>query len=336
MSERYAASTEQVHDDTADSAADVAEFPPLPVTASSPQHLTTAAFRSLSPDTAVEGEALVLRSDALIDRSGSPYLHLTLRGADGGLIEARWWRYPYPVDRRPKTGQVCWFLGTVDQFCGEPQLRVLRARPASNANLSLFARSTTRSLAELQADLEDRIQRLPADLAALVREVLSGEAYERFCEWPASQHHHGAVRHGLLAHTLRVAAIAGLLATAYDVVGLPHDGALVAAACLLHDVGKVRTLSAIAGTALPPDGLQFDHATLGVLMVQSAAARLAHPLAPDRLAALTHALLAHHGRREWGAAVEPQAVEAWLVHLADLAESRLWQWSGEEEGEGKK
>jgi hypothetical protein len=29
--------------------------------------------------------------------------------------------------------------------------------------------------------------------------------------------------------------------------------------------------------------------------------------------------------------VEPQTVEAWLVHLADLAEAQLWQWSTEEQ-----
>src|SRR5262249_7534147 len=113
------------------------------------------------------------------------------------------------------------------------------------------------------------------------------------------------------------------LVAAYYLVGLPHNGALVAAACLLHDVGKVRTLPAIAGTTLPADGRQFDHVTLGVLMVQSAAARLDPPLAPDLLDAFTPALPARQGLGEGGAADEPQTVEAWLVHLADLAESRL-------------
>ncbi|MGH3630624.1 MAG: hypothetical protein ACRDRL_24690, partial [Sciscionella sp.] len=53
------------------------------------------------------------------------------------------------------------------------------------------------------------------------------------------------------------------------------------------------------------------------------------PLSTGRLDNLLHAILAHHGRQEWGAACEPHTVEAWLVHLADLAESRLWAFSNE-------
>lgn len=33
---------------------------------------------------------------------------------------------------------------------------------------------------------------------------------------------------------------------------------------------------------------------------------------------IEHALLAHHGRREWGAAVEPQTLEAAIIHYADM------------------
>jgi hypothetical protein len=54
-------------------------------------------------------------------------------------------------------------------------------------------------------------------------------------------------------------------------------------------------------------------------------------VAPSRLAALTHAVLAQHRRREWQAPVELQTVEAWVVHVADLVELRLWKWSTEEQ-----
>ena len=32
-----------------------------------------------------------------------------------------------------------------------------------------------------------------------------------------------------------------------------------------------------------------------------------------------HCILAHHGRREWGAPVVPATREAWCVHLADMS-----------------
>jgi 3'-5' exoribonuclease len=293
-------------------------------------YLTAAAIRAAIPGTSLDGLALVLHADVATDHSARIYLRLTLRGADGGIIDARWWRYPYPANRRPRAGQVCWFLGDVEVFGGNRQLRVRKGRPSPDVDIAAFAVSTRTPVEVLRGQLELCINELDAELAALVRAVLTGEVYTRFCEWPAAHHCHGAVRHGLLAHSVRVAALARQLASAYSGEGLLHDAGVVTVAALLHDVGKTRTLPAVAGAALPDDASRFDHITLGVLMVRLAAAHAAPPLESERLDALLHAMLAHHGRKEWGAPVEPQTVEAWLVHLADLAESRLWAWSGEE------
>lgn len=52
--------------------------------------LEVAAVLALPAHASVSGCALVLRSEAAIDRTGAPYLLLTLRGADGARIEARW------------------------------------------------------------------------------------------------------------------------------------------------------------------------------------------------------------------------------------------------------
>jgi 3'-5' exoribonuclease len=132
-----------------------------------------------------------------------------------------------------------------------------------------------------------------------------------------------------LAHSLRVADLAVRLAEAYESDQFSHDRSLLIAAALLHDVGKVRTLPAIAGSVLPEAASKFDHISVGILMVQQAAAHLDPSPEPARLDALLHAILAHHGHHEWGASVEPKTAEAWLVHLADLAESRLWAYSNQ-------
>jgi 3'-5' exoribonuclease len=31
-----------------------------------------------------------------------------------------------------------------------------------------------------------------------------------------------------------------------------------------------------------------------------------------------HCILAHHGRQEWGSPIEPQTVEAMIIHYADM------------------
>ncbi len=199
----------------------------------------------------------------------------------------------------PRHGQVYWLRGDLDTYHGERQLRLVEAQPAPDVQ-ECFVRATRRSIEDLQAELAATIEALEPDLAALVSAVLSGEVYERFCTWPAAQHKHGAVRHGLLAHSLRVARLAQAIAAAYGPGGLPCDGDLVTAACLLHDVGKVYCLPAVAEAPLPEDALRCDHVTRGVLLAQAAATTLEPAIGPARLGQLTHALLAHHGRKEWG------------------------------------
>jgi 3'-5' exoribonuclease len=290
--------------------------------------LTLSRLTMVPPGQLVTGHALIERSAVATDRTGRPYLVLTLRGADGGSLEARWWRYPYPVERRPQVGTVCWLRGQLEVFSGALQLRIVQARPAPELPVETFARATRRSLEELRAELEGHLTALEAPWQGLARAVLSGETLQRFLTWPAAQSRHGAVRHGLLAHSLRVVMLTKALATTYGPALLDHDSHLVVAGALLHDIGKVQTLPAVAGAPLPPAAARIDHITAGVLLIHTAARSVSGVEAC--LEPLLHILLAHHGRRDWGAPVEPQTIEAWLVHLADLAEARLWAWADQE------
>lgn len=38
---------------------------------------------------------------------------------------------------------------------------------------------------------------------------------------------------------------------------------------------------------------------------------------------IQHAILAHHGRKEWGSPVTPQTPLAWLLHLSDTLSARM-------------
>ena len=46
-------------------------------------------------------------------------------------------------------------------------------------------------------------------------------------------------------------------------------------------------------------------------------------LDPDIQQRIEHALLAHHGRQEWGSSVEPQTLESMLLHTADMISVRF-------------
>lgn len=292
-----------------------------------PPILTASLLSEATSNHPVTAFALVVRSHLRTDRHQRLYVAMTLRCGDSTVIEARWWQFPHSPDCCPSEGNVYCFTGWTETFGGSRQMRVTDAQAVPNADLARFAPAVQRPITELLSEYDERVAELDEELEALVRQILSGETFDRFCSWPAAQYNHGAVRHGLLAHSLRVAALAESLANTYGINSLPHDRSLIIAGSLLHDVGKTQTLPAIAGAALPTMASHLDHVTLGVVMVQAAADRLDVPLPTERLQALLHIILAHHGHSEWGAPIEPKTVEAWLVHLADYAESRLWYFT---------
>lgn len=148
--------------------------------------LDLRALRMLAPRTRIVGEGLIQRAEIKTDRTGQPYASLTICCVDGGRLEARWWRYPYPADQCPVVWAVYRFAGQVEVFQGCVQLRIADVVPAPEADLSSFVRTSRRSLAELEADFQSLVADLDSDLAALVREVLAGEVYECFRTWPAA------------------------------------------------------------------------------------------------------------------------------------------------------
>jgi 3'-5' exoribonuclease len=289
------------------------------------RHLENAPINS-----AISGTVLIVRSDLRADRSNRPYVAMTLQCGGGATVEARWWHFPHNPADCPVQGEVYHITGFVDVFNGERQLRLTGAEYIPGADLGPFVKATRRPLSTLLAELDEVSTSLDSQMRALVQSILCHDALDDFCIWPAAHHRHGAVRHGLLAHSLRVVDLVQRIADAYGLDGLNYDRSLAVTAALLHDFGKLRTLPEIAGAAIPATADRYDHVTLSVLAVQRAANQLDIPLPADRLDNLLHAILAHHGRQEWGAACEPHTVEAWLVHLADLAESRLWAFSNEE------
>lgn len=64
---------------------------------------------------------------------------------------------------------------------------------------------------------------------------------------------------------------------------------------------------------------KIHHITRSAIVWNSASERLQSCERDE----VTHAILAHHGRREWGSPVIPQTRMAWLLHLCDGISARI-------------
>jgi len=147
-----------------------------------------------------------------------------------------------------------------------------------------------------------------------------------FMEWPASVTKHHIYEGGLVVHTAEVLKGALLLASG----SRSADLETIVAAAIFHDFMKIRDYERVPGTLLF-QGAPYREGIRHVVGSHAAWVRAAElrcrERAPKWVDAVSHCILAHHGRIEWGSPVEPQTIEAQILHFADMMSARY--------GEGK-
>lgn len=137
-----------------------------------------------------------------------------------------------------------------------------------------------------------------------------------------SSGHHHAYPGGLLVHTAEVLSLALSMA---EKLGKHSVYDVLTSAAIYHDLCKVREYK------LHEDGTieKLPYRKL-VRHIAGSVAEFTYdlysltldrtwpPVQEETEIAIMHAMLAHHGRPEWGACVEPQTVEAHILHYADM------------------
>lgn len=160
-----------------------------------------------------------------------------------------------------------------------------------------------------------------------------------FPVWPAAISHHHNYCGGLLAHTIEVVQHALVIASGVEDV----DRDVLLAACIWHDAAKVLDYEVVlrTGSHEAPENSLFKAAVgetseywvkssyieqvghvCGSAMMFWTAARQQGNVRHEVQQAVVHAILAHHGRSEWGSPVEPQTREALILHQADMLSAR--------------
>jgi 3'-5' exoribonuclease len=275
-------------------------------------------FRDLAPGMAVAGHARIVQAEVAKARTGGLYHRLVLGDALGARQSAL--RFDTGQEPAPRAGAVVRIAGVLERFRDSVSLKLTACVEDPAVPEAAFLPRIPAERAATLGDLDALIARIadPA-LRSWVNRCFDDATRERFSRHPASVVHHGAALGGLLAHSLLVARLALALAD-----GFPAriDRDVLTAAALLHDIGKLDEVVAEPGGGFTDRGTLIGYVALGALHA-SRIATTAPDLDPARVDLVLHAMLAAHGRREYGAPTLPATLEAMIVHLADLAEARL-------------
>jgi 3'-5' exoribonuclease len=210
------------------------------------------------------------------------------------------------------------------------QIEILAIRPATDddipdgfdfADLVESSKYAPEEMLDTIRSIIDRQIEEP-HLKRLVVTILE-DNWALFQKMPAAQNFHHSYNSGLLEHVWSMTRIASFLASHYskyyDTLNPPINKGIIIAATILHDIGKLRELEYHPIEArYTKDGRLIGHILMGRDMVREAAKTI-DDFPVETLLLLEHAILAHHGRLEFGSPVQPLTIEAMIVsHIDDL------------------
>ena len=194
---------------------------------------------------------------------------------------------------------------------------------------TLINGSTERSLDldKWEAELVDAMEAMEDPLFKTLSTKIFAKMRVRFKRAAAAFKVHHARRGGLLEHTASMVRLVKALGGCFPDINLD----LVVFGILFHDSGKCLECDVEDGFAVQASltGSLVGHIALGTLIVsttlleitQADKTLLAGRSFEEVRAHILHVILAHHGTNEHGSPVEPQTLEALIVHSLDTLDA---------------
>src|SRR5574343_181998 len=259
-------------------------------------------------------------------KNDKSYWIITIKDRTGD-VDCRLWD---AVDPMPRPGRPVKIQGLPELYRGEIQVKIQKIRELTEEELveadpSWFVPVGPNDRFEQFGHVERHVASMGhAKLRSLVSWVLEHPAWgPGLRDAPAANSHHHCYVGGLVDHVLSMIRVAKTLAGHYDPL-LNED--LLVAACVFHDIGKVREQSWSMVLDYTPVGRLVGHVPIGLALLMSSEARAAYGEEDDTLLHLTHVVASHHGQLEWGATKVPASREASVFHLIDMVDSRMGVW----------
>lgn len=263
----------------------------------------------------------LVRSSAKRSANGKTFLTLILEDNTGTVNTTIW--SPSPYDEEICAGaRYIMVSGEVGQYAGAMQLKISRLEPytlVSQDELMEFVLTSTIDFALLDKKLRAHINSLKDSEIKRVVETLFKKHYEQFKNHPAARSMHHDYVHGLLQHTVMMADLAEAICGVYaNVYTINHD--LLLAGTLIHDIGKVIELSSLPSVEYTFEGNMLGHISIGFYELKKVCEEL--KISNETTTLLGHMILTHHGEYEFGSPVLPKLLEATLLNLCDLIDSK--------------
>lgn len=259
--------------------------------------------------------------------SGQMYLTVTFQD-NTGQIEGRIWDASEVDVETFKQGTFIKIVADVIEYRGNLQLKVITGETVNAKDIKIeeYTLTSPVKLAELKDELDRLLNSIKDENLFKITERLLSDHYDAFITYPAASRLHHEYTHGLLEHTITLANITDRIIDYYLTLysGNWHiNRDLVIAGILIHDLGKTIELSGPVLTTYTLKGRLVGHISLLNAELWRVAEEL--EINDEVVTLLSHVVLSHHGKLEYGSPVTPMLKEALLVSMIDDLDAKMKQ-----------
>lgn len=265
-----------------------------------------------------EGPLLIKTADKGIASNGVEYYNINFQDVTGSLNGKKWTVEAGDAELL-KPGNIINVTGNVFQYRGHPQLKVeeiFKAREADYDPADFYLSCPIKD-EELFKELDELINLIEdEDIKKLTKKIID-EHSERYMTYPAAVSVHHAYRCGIVYHSICICKMALDVCRNYPQLNRDY----LIAGSLIHDIGKTREMNGIMASSYTFEGNLLGHISIGASIIMEIGEK--NEIPKDKITVLTHMILSHHGKPEYGSAVIPQTPEAYVLHLLDDLDSKM-------------
>ena len=278
-------------------------------------------FKTL-PNGLCDGFVILKKCEEKNAKNGSVYLDLVLADKDGEIPAKLW---DYKGEGLFETEMIVKVRGTIEQYNGRDQFRIMQIRPVSSSDDYNMADLVPASETGGEQIYDMLLRRVNAfqdeNLKNIVLEIMK-DRKELLVSCPAAFRLHHAMLGGLMLHTISIVRMAEEICRIYPNI----DKELLLAGAILHDAAKTWEFN-LSQTGLvkgySTEGELIGHLVKGAMYVEKAAEKLG--IQDEKVTLLQHMILSHHGIPEYGSPVRPMFLEAEILSSLDSLDAAIFE-----------
>ena len=271
----------------------------------------------------LQGFYLCVEKKSRRKKDGSIYHDLLLQDKSG-IIRARIWDNVESLSKKFDIGNPVAIKGSTYKYGDSIFIKIKNITRASIEKYAKYGFSSSdlipssrKNAKQLWIDLNKEIDQISKiHLKQLVKKILVDHK-QKFQIYPASISYQYNYQSGLIEQTVSLIEISKILGKHYKV-----DTDLLLTGACLHQIGKLYSINMGFSQVKSNERRLVGNAILSRDVVNNYIRKVKRFPDQDKVR-LEHLILSYQGRKEWQSPVEPQTLEAVLLHTINYMDSQV-------------